>query len=436
VVTRKYLERKARLRSEDDPTTPNVNEALTDPGLVDEMVKQLKTNDQTTTILRAEVVQVSGFQVGMVASRFVNAGKQAWIRQQAIWQRNDQLYYIFDFTAPSTWRSEDKPDVDDPTERVAAEVFDAMMDGVQMLDFSAILADQKMRMLRTRALMATMPRKIDHVLAENQYFRVRNKKGEDTGWVFVSEEAGDRRREHGFYVAMLSEATPERGTTVKTASEMFTNSNFRRANEAWTTITVVEKGGGPQPQVNHVSEYGASKITQSLVRDDQGGVRDPNDPKAPPMRMGEFHSLTVRQVQRSAANPVTSINKDLPVHYMPQAVSHLLPRLVPLDEATGYVFAVWVGSQEAVMQRFIDVERMQTLKFDGREIQAIPVKDRLGLEGEPTWHYFTRDGKYLGSYHESTGVSVVASDEQTVKGLWPKANIGRPHVLDQDEKEK
>ena len=45
------------------------------------------------------------------------------------------------------------------------------------------------------------------------------------------------------------------------------------------------------------------------------------------------------------AEPVT---RTLPPFYLPQALGHLLPRLVPLKEPKSYMFASWVGETREV----------------------------------------------------------------------------------------
>jgi len=103
---------------------------------------------------------------------------------------------------------------------------------------------------------------------------------------------------------------------------------------------------------------------------------------------------------------------------------------LPLSEAKGYLFLVWVGNERELIKRYLDVEPVRTDTFAGQTFKAIVVKDRIGLEGEPTFHYFTTDGRYLGSYNKSNGVSIVSSTQQTMAQLWPNANFERPRVLD------
>jgi len=91
---------------------------------------------------------------------------------------------------------------------------------------------------------------------------------------------------------------------------------------------------------------------------------------------------------------------------------------------------VWVGGERELIKRYIDVEPVRTETFGGQTFKSIVVKDRIGLEAEPTMHYFTVDGKYLGNFNKGSGVTMVVSNQQTMARLWPNATMARPQVLD------
>jgi hypothetical protein len=57
---------------------------------------------------------------------------------------------------------------------------------------------------------------------------------------------------------------------------------------------------------------------------------------------------------------------------------------------------------------------------------AIPVKDRVGLEGSVTTHWMSPDGKYLGSTNEDSKVTVLPTDEATLRKIWVDAKLTAP----------
>jgi hypothetical protein len=366
-------------------------------------------------VLRQDVVNVGKNDVGMLVARYTQGG-QTVLRQQAIIQRNDQLFYLLDFTSPSGRTPDDKPDVEDPAERMAVDIFAAVVDSVQLLDQKALLADEEERLYRTRALLVNLPNRIKEAITPEQYFRVMQG-GKDIGWMFVAEELGERQGENGFFVASLSEATAEKNLKVQVASEMFCCLNLKKAKEAWVTVNIVEKDGAK----SHASEFGQSE------KRNERGEDAANDPKAPAVGTRERYHFHVTQTSKATATPIA---RDLPPFYLPQAISAMLPRLVPLTEAKTYLFLVWVGSERELIKRYIDVEPVRTDTFGGQTFKAIVVKDRIGLEAEPTLHYFTADGKYLGNFNKANGVTMVSSNQQTMAKLWPNATMARPQVLD------
>jgi hypothetical protein len=125
-----------------------------------------------------------------------------------------------------------------------------------------------------------------------------------------------------------------------------------------------------------------------------------------------------------------TVERDVPSYYLPQAVGSMIPRLLPRKEPKGYLFAVWVGAEQEVIYRYLDVESEHDVLFNGQNIRAVTVKDRIGLEGEPTYHYFSPEGKYLGSTNAASGVVIVAADLQTITKIWPDAKPVRPRLLE------
>src|SRR5436853_731413 len=93
------FEKPAKLLNVDNPSTPE-NEAVTKPGILQQIVLQLQQNNVSTEVLRQDVVNVGKNDVGMVVLRYTQGGATL-LRQQAVVQRNDQVFYVLGFTGPS-----------------------------------------------------------------------------------------------------------------------------------------------------------------------------------------------------------------------------------------------------------------------------------------------------------------------------------------------
>jgi hypothetical protein len=97
--------------------------------------------------------------VGMIVARYTQGG-QTMLRQQAIIQRNDQLFYVLDFTSPSGHTPDDKPDVEDPAERMAVDIFGRCSIRCSCSIRKPLLADEEERLYRTRTLLVNLPKRI------------------------------------------------------------------------------------------------------------------------------------------------------------------------------------------------------------------------------------------------------------------------------------
>ncbi len=414
-VSQMVFEKPSPLLGKDDLSTPAVDESKT-TGVLMQTAQQLLVQNPGSTLLRQDVVNIGKYDTGMIILRYTQ-GSQTYLRQAALIQRTNQHYYVLDLTSPSSRTVGDRDDQEDPSEAMAVRIFNAVLDSVRVLDLSLIQADNDARLFSARSLMVNLSTKVKQIVIPEQYFRVvRN--GRDIGWSFVAEELGQRLGENGIYVAVLTEAASEPGGKVRTATEAF--SEYTRRSEAWVSISTLEKAGHRE----QVSEIGQSdrRTKPRLVGPDDGGTGE-----QPAIVVTQRYMLSVTQTSKLGA---TKVNRELSPHYLPQAFSHLLPRLVPLKEPKGYLFLVWVSGERELIHRYIDVEKEQQVDLAGQKVQAVVVKDRLGLEGNPTFHYLTLKGQYLGSYMPATGTSLIATDQKTLNGLWPDATIARPRVLE------
>jgi hypothetical protein len=197
-----------------------------------------------------------------------------------------------------------------------------------------------------------------------------------------------------------------------------------RRHEEWSSVALIDDGTGER---NHASEVGSSDRQVTHVIDEDLKVGDKVDPRQPPVVRGEIYTLNVRSVaKRNAPAP---IERSLPPFYLPQAISHFLPRLVPRNEPKGYMFRMYIGGdRREVMSRYVDVGVEQATEIGGKKTRAIPVRERTGLEGPVTTHWMSADGgKYLGSICPDAGLVVLATDSTELERIWKeKADLTRP----------
>jgi hypothetical protein len=391
----------------------------TDPGILDEAARELIVQNLNADILRKDVVNIGPLDTGLLFSRFTQGGAY-WLRQQAFIQAHNRLCFIFDFIVPSGHTTADKADDEDPAERVAMGIFRGILDSVDFLDQSEIIADNKARLDRLDAFRAGLPQRIKGAIVPDQYFRVL-RQNRDVGWIYVAEELGEYMGKSGLIVATATFGQPNDNTTVNVSTEAFCSLDPRDSEEMWLTVTTSQAGA----QRFSMSETGqSSKRTRRIVEDNKGA--DDKDPLQPSVREIEQRVMTVRQT--GLAGP-DSVERNLPPSYLPLGVAEMVPRLLPSKDA-GYLFVTWVGAERELIYRYYDVQPEHQVVFNGQLVQARTVKERIGLEGDATFHYVSPDGKYLGSTNAATGITVVATDAQTIKRQWPDAKLLRPHLLE------
>jgi hypothetical protein len=210
--------------------------------------------------------------------------------------------------------------------------------------------------------------------------------------------------------------------------------SFDRRHEVWSHLTVINNPSAKSEKDKQqwITEVGSSDKRREREFDARAGSEDFKDHDAgqnrekPLFQEVEKYLLTVRTESRSGlATPVT---RQLPVFYLPQALGALLPRLVPIDQPTGYAFASYDTSTTQVMFRYIDVLQEEDIILDGKKYRAVGITDRLGMQGEPTTHYMSREGKYLGSINAATKLEIIPTDRETLTRLWPQTNLTQPDI--------
>ena len=77
--------------------------------------------------------------------------------------------------------------------------------------------------------------------------------------------------------------------------------------------------------------------------------------------------------------------------------------------------------------RYVDVGNELEVPLGGQRVRAVPITDRLGLQGSATIHYIDpQTNKYLGSVNNDSQISILPTDAQTLQQKWKNADLTRP----------
>jgi len=390
------------------------------PGLLETTVRQIQVDKPGATILRDDVISVGDSRVGVIAARF-DLGLDAFLMQQALLRVTDTHYFVINFVTPAPKAGALE---DDPATRLAVDTFNAVLESIKLLDQTEIREEQAQRLFRTRTLFVSLnePRMRD-ALVPVQWLRILEN-GKDIGYTYVVEEiARDLPRNNvrperqagaeGVLIGVRSRMMRD-GTQSDSESWMFCT--FDRKSESWSMIGVVDD---PKGGKTHLSELGVTTKRTKPVPD-KGSLLEGNKD----VTLADEYLLSVTRIGQSA-NP-QPIKQELPVFYLPQAIGHLLPRLLPRNDPKGYMFASYTSDSGQVKARYVDVGREESVTLGGQTVRATPIGDRIGLEGSITTHYVSPDGKYLGSVNKDSKITVLPTDAKTLESLWKNANLTRP----------
>lgn len=393
-------------------------------GVLEFTATRLKEEIPDAQFLRQEKINIGDGDVGILVLRYTRNLKDL-LTQQAIIQRTDQMYYLLALTTPGA-RKGSNENVAAPIERQAVETFRQVLDSVQMLDLAGVREDQNMRLYSTRTWFVNVkPEKIKKALQRQSWTRIL-KNGKDVGYTYVEESDQERGPDgtmrpllrggqEGIEVRYRSRMRPGNDVQLDVGSMLYVTMDMR--HEDWSTLveraSLKMRTGQTQPtKAPQTSETGIS------------------DRKSIPGR-GDDYTLQVLFEGNAERND--PLSRELPPFYLPQAISHMLPRLLPLNEAKTYMFMTYVSDAREVMMRYVDVLEVQKVTFNGKVSRAVPVKDRLGLEGPVTTHYLTQDGKWLGSESKDTGLTIIPSNEETLLSIWKDANLQLPDAPKREE---
>jgi hypothetical protein len=446
-------------------------------GILNKTVKNLKAQIPGARILRQDVTNTRDSlrgdllhpeirdNVGLVALRYVNEGKD-WLSQQAIIQANDGVYYLLTLRTPGAKinPADDKAanDAPDPKEVLAVNTFSRMIDSVRLLDRKAILDDQNDRLIHTRnAIVNWTSEKLHRVMLNEQWLRII-KDGKDIGYSYITEDqAGGIPRplkraelkeaqEHhddlaeqrhapkgdGILIGVRAGTTTEGVRSDKKKGLIQTDSaswffvSADKKHEDFSRVVVIDDHIAKKK--GYVQEFGLSdkrdrRIVEHPLEDQNaapGAINLHDRREDQIISFKEDWELDVTTASNSGN--AAPLMRKLPPWYVPQALAHLLPRLLPIDKPQGYLFAVYVSDAREVVMRYMDVLPEQNVVFNGQQMRAIPIRDRLGLEGSVTIHYMSLDGNYLGSENKDQKLILLPTNDVTIKNIWAEAKLTRP----------
>ncbi len=391
-------------------------------GLLEALAGRLKQTNPGIEMVRQDTVNLGDYEAGMLAGRYT-VGGQRHLVQQAIIQANDQLYYVLTMTSPGA-KTDKGADKEDPAEKSAADAFKQMLDSVKLLDRSVIKDDQNERLFRTRAFFVNVnSKKLREMIIPEQWMRLR-REGKDIGYTYIVEEPDNAGGGDGIKIGIRSRSYPDPNSQVDGETWFYVTGDRRHEN--WSNLVWIQNlKAGTSDQM---TEIGSSDRRITRAADESGQIQlgEGKDPNQPKVRVGDVYTLNVQAVGKSAA--VAPINRSLPPFYLPQGVGHLLPRLLPRREAKTFLFATYVSDRREVMMRYVDVGNEQEVELDGQRVHAVPISDRIGLEGSVTIHYISPEGKYLGSVNKDSKITVLPTDAATLQKMWSNADLSRPRA--------
>jgi hypothetical protein len=386
-------------------------------GFLETTISQFLIDYPQAQIIREDALTLGEHDAAILAAR-VTLGTQRHLMQQGIIQANPQLYYLLTLSTPTEVPVETDDATVDPRERQAVQAFMKSLESVKLSDLSAIREDQDKRLLATRAFLETLTsERLKEVLIDEQWLRII-KGSKDIGYTYVVEESDKVGSKDAIVLLFRSRTIPSPESQIDASLRIELSCD--RRHESWSGVDVVVEAD----QRNYASEFGSSDLSVRRVIDRSQFGSTGADPKQPPIRELETYKLKVTHTTKTATAP--PVERDLPPFYLPHGIYHLLPRLLPTDKPGAYLFASYVGSMQQVMLRYVDVGTLEEVTLDGNLVSAIPIRDRIGLEGPVTIHYVSPDGKFLGTVSSESKTLVLPTDEETLLGMWKDADLSRP----------
>ncbi len=417
-------------------------------GVMEVTLANIKQQMPGVEVVRNELINVGRVRVGMLAVRYETADHDRRFTQEAIFEApnaDHRLYYFLDLTGPGKPLFEPE-DVINPAEKLAHDTFSEVVDSVVLLDRTNIVEYQRQGLYSTMGLFvlwsADRNQMIRSALVPDQYQRIIQN-GRDIGYQHIVEEYEINPKspdESTLRIGVRSHMMPTPPEQWDTETWMVSSAD--RKHEHWETAA--RRSDGKGKLVDSFSQVAASDeqtkpfAIQTPADAANGSLMPSREGLQPNVDIETHRTLEVTTThERTQLSP---FRLDVPAFYIPQAFSYLLPELLPLKPKT-YMFATFVPSTPEksgvtsggnVMSRYLEVLPAQRVKFHGQEFDAIPITDKITLEGAVTTYYLSPEGKFLGSIarftdgEKTTTVEVVPSDSQTIQRLWNRPDLSRP----------
>jgi hypothetical protein len=416
-------------------------------GLLQVTIDHLQREISTGTVTRNEVIEIGELKAGMLAIRYVPADQKPRLLQQAIIESPfypNRMYYVVEMTSPGASKASVASGQEDPAEREAFDAFTDMLDTVRIMNLSKIFDDQRDRLVRTRALFYNWNlNRLRAALVPEQWFRLIQD-GKDMGYVYEVQEIDPEGKVAGkemIKIGLRARTYPQAGAQVDSETWMYSTVDMKHEN--WSTVqsTTDDKG----KLVDSSTELGSTDESDRAVAiEPENGFNARANAHGGPLGEGNIDLHAERNMKvsfRRKHEPPLPMAQELPAFYIPLVFGHLLPKIVPLDDPKSYMFAVYAedGTGRQIKTRYIDVDPPETVTINGVPHQAIPVKDRIGLEGVLTTHYISPEGVFLESVtsipNENGGASnfvMLPADSDTLNKIWDKPNLSPPSAVPAD----
>ena len=430
-------------------------------GVMEITLANIKQQQPNVEVVRNEVINLGRIRIGMIAVRYETASHDRRYTQQAIIEApnaDDKFYYFFDLTGPGKPEYEDKAIIN-PAEKLAFDTFAEVIDSVNLLDRSNIVDYQNEGLYATRNLFVLWngdnSKMLRRAVVSEQYQRII-KDGQDIGYQHIVESyaANLKSPEASILkIGIRSRMSPTPLRQWDTDTWMYSSADQK--HEHWKTAAQCTDNHGKV--VDSFSQIGMSDEANKPVviqsNPNPNGSLMPQTPSPSPddsqenpfgpARQGNVEVDVVRSLQVTTSHRGIQLNPfrlDVPVFYVPQAFSYMLPRLLPL-KPNHYMFAVFVPNSPDqtsatsignVMSRFVEVENVQHVNFHGQSFDAIPITDKITFDGPVTTYYMGIDGKFLGStstYPEgdkTTTVDIIPTDSETLSHIWNRPDLTSP----------
>jgi hypothetical protein len=368
-----------------------------------------------------------------------------------------RLYYFLDLTGPGKPASE-PDDIVNPAEKLAFDTFSEVVDSVVLLDRTKLVDYQQQSLWAAAGLFVQWGgdnfQMVKSAIQPEQYRRIITD-GQDVGYQHIVEDFdpnGKSPEASTLRIGVRSRMVPTALRSWDTETWMYSSAD--RKHEHWKTAAHCTDSRGQL--VDSFSQVGMSdeqtrafalqpqQNADGSLLPSQEGVDRPQGP----LGQGNVDIETRRSLEVTTTHQQAQLNPfrlDVPVFYVPQAFSFILPEILPLKPKT-YMFATFVPSSPEnssatggnVMARYIEVLPVQHVKFRGQEFDAIPVTDKIGLDGPLTTIYLSIGGKFLGSTttvtdgDKTTLVEVVPTDAQTLDHIWTRPDLSAPAAPEGD----